>query len=287
MVEEERLPTQNDLHTIILERYTEVYDASLVLRSTIEAAEGNVLAGKPDLKVSPSFLFCIFGKPEIAAKFPSAALATLMALEKAVEIQEPTSDLETIFFIGEQDNKLMATRSEQKPATADLPLPHIETVKETGRQTIAMVHTHPPVDKVLKPSTYHTTGDGREVGDLAAFARMREIRKESIAKGELPDFVEKPLSIILQSDMETETERMLFIMESDRLTSFSKEEYIEHLRQNKHLVEDAESDQEVVNALRQMGYKASAISLSTDYLYEAYSILNLKLPQIIQDLELS
>lgn len=268
---------ENGPYTVIHELYQNSYQNDPEWKTVIEDAKRRVLAEKPNITVSLPFIFYIFGRPEIAARFPTIQLKTLEAFGETPQ--------EFAFFIDEDSNNIFATGDVQKPAAYDLPMPDIDALEAPRRQTIAMVHTHPPLGDILKPSVYFQH-DGKEGGDLYTFSRIWELRAEAIAEGNYPPFAERPLSIIMHSDVDRGTEKILFILESDELAALSKDQYIDHLKKHKDLIDNSNSEEEVVKALREMGYKASMAEITIDALYSEFPILGNQFAQLLQDLGL-
>jgi hypothetical protein len=286
-MKEKRLPNPHNIQDIIFGRYKKSYKEDISWKNIVEQAKQKILAEKPNLKVTAPFILYMFGKPEIAVQFPTVSYLTVAAFGKAVSSRNPKHVQEAGFFLDEESNHIFATRNVQKPAAYDLPNPKTSTIEAPQRQTIAGVHTHPPFSRdPLKPSVYIVDNEGEESGDLFAFSEMHRHRKETMEKGERPCFVERPLSIILQSDIINGIEKLLFILESPEISNLKKEDYIKHLQDNKHLIDEASSEEEAVNALRRMGYKASMVKITSDQLYGQFPIIGIEFKKLLNELEL-
>lgn len=240
----------------------------------IARLEGDFVA-KGATRSDAGFVALLFLKPVLTRNLQLVCARTLADYFRAVRAGDPKLVREHFFFVFYRpDVGVAPTRLPFKPAAYDLPIPEIKTVKDSERRTLAMIHTHPPLDDLLSPSVL--IGEGVEAkGDLRAFYALRS--------GE--SFAEDFLSIILQQDLERDIVKVLILREGKELQELSEEQYMKRLRANKQRVGEAQSEAEVCATLRSMGYLTAYIEAPIGEFF-SYPLIDPDVfKQAIRDLE--
>lgn len=267
-------------------------DTTAPLKQIVNEVEQSLIYNG-NFDITNDFLWLVFLKPQITQQIHLASARTIDRFQEAVRSQNPGLVKELVFFIAyKRSEGFLATEAPEKPAAYDMPVPKIKTVEDPQRQTMVMVHTHPPIDSVLAPSTIvrrtFQKDKTKYAGDLYAFWGMRKLSRESVGiKGrEVPEFIERPLSLILQDHPESETTKLFFIRESEARTTLSEQEYIDQLKRNKKRIIRAKNEQTVQRVLADLGFNSSYLSLPITHFYDYPLLTPDQIDQIAGDLDL-
>lgn len=263
-------------------------------RSFVEDLEQRLIAGG-SFDITRDFLSLMFLKPQITQQLHLVSAKTIDSFQEAVRTQDAKLVKEWGFFVFNRGSEgFFASVAPESPAAYDLPVPEREAVEDPKRQTMVMVHTHPPIDSVLVPSIIVRTAVRKDVrkyaGDLYTFLRIRELSKESKVGSEgreVPEFVERPLSLILQDHPESESTKMLFIRESEQLVFLSAQEYINELQRNRRRVTKAKSEDTMQKVLADLGFHSSYLRLSIIQFYDYPFLLSDQINMVAEELGLN
>lgn len=254
-----------------------------------------VLDGDGKIVINRAFLSFILLDPDCVKEFQLATARTVDAFISAVDKQDSALVTESGFFIDSKYGELFIANAPEKPAAYDIPDPALigleEDVEEDDpeRLTYVMVHTHSlsPSGDPLLPSVILETDDKRYKGDLYIFLALRQMRKKVLEAGEPIGFVEYPLSIILQDNLERFTVDMLIIREGVELDLLNEQTYLQRLIDSTETMTHASSSEEVCGILSDLGFRSSYLEFPVNRFYHYYPFIDLdQLPRITQDLGL-
>lgn len=257
------------------------------LEPIVEDLEQKLIASR-SFDITRDFLFLMFLKPQITQQLHWVSAKTVDSYDEAVITKDPKLVKEWGFFVVNRKSEgFFATEAPEIPAAYDLPVPEIKTVKDSKSQTMVMIHTHPPMDSVLIPSTIVQTEARKDVrsfaGDLYAFLRMREL---SMGK-KRGAFIERPLSLILQDHAESVSTKMLFIRQSKELPVLNPQEYIKELQRNRRRMNKSKDEQTVQKILADLGFNSSYLRLPMTQFYNYPSLWPDQVYAIVEELELN
>lgn len=229
--------------------------------------EGNV-------EIDGDFFFLLFNKPIISQQFQLAVLRTNFSFLEAVKKQDPVLVREEAFFVYHKGGEIIPTMVVNRPAAYDRPMSEIETKEDEERQAAVFIHTHPPfANHVLSPSVILDNENIGYKGDLYSFLAIRKANEEDKAQDKKPSFIRRPLSILLQTDLERLTVKMLLIRESERLADTDRQLYIDLLKQFGGAIKRCQTEEEVCKYLQQIGYQASYLEFALGK-YNSYPFIS-------------
>lgn len=252
-------------------------DLPLEWRNYLGILERN-LATSPSWSYDELLRMC-FMNTSIAKEFQLCAARTLDSFLAALKNQEPKQVMEHAFFIDRHFQKGVSTSViTEKPAAFDREILTYETKEDAGRETLIVVHTHPPLEHVLAPSTIEYSNRERK-GDLYSFVFMR---KNSIDyPSDKSGFTRMPLLIILQDDpFERDATKLLAIRERPDLALLDDSNYVKMLRRYRGRIKQAKSEEEVCTILRELGYFAGFVEIPAPHFYKFPPLL----PEHLNDL---
>lgn len=243
-------------------------DMATICEQTLVSSPTDYLGLRPISQVTQRLIILMATKPDISRQIHTASAKTVEAFIKASSLQDPRGVKEAVFFVFNRGEEgIFTTVVPEKPAAYDLDILQIETVEDKERETMAMVHTHPPLGDVLAPSVIEVRPDGKLVGDLYVFIHMNKIREEAVRLGE-KSFIQRPLSLILQDDLLSFTTKMLFIVEGGSLGSLSDDERIRDLRDFNRKMKAAKKESVVQRILSDLGFNSSFLEIPSEQFYD-------------------
>ncbi len=264
-------------------------EAILSLAPVVENLESRLkrkLALNGQFGIDFDALCLMFVKPQITNQFHLVTARTTDSYIKAVETHDASFVKEWVFFVNNTPQGIQATVAPKIPAAYDLPRPKIKTSKDQWDQTsIMMVHTHPPIDKVLAPSTIIELPEKKYVGDLYAFTKMHDQNQEGSDLSKAPAFIKRPLSLTIQEELESIVIQMLFIRESNALRKLTEDERIRDLKGIKRKMGKARRIKTVQTILNDLGFRSSYLELPSSDFYN-YPFLGPQLTIVAQELEI-
>lgn len=280
---------QSNPRKYFFERYTRElqYDPNLAER--VRMAEHEIAAKKPDLEVDANVLLCMFNKPGIAVQFPLSSLAIARGFDQVRKTGRKRNLLINGFFVLESDGELKVTRAVSPDEHTGTINPALIGAGIPDSQDLALVASLLCQEDVLKPDIKSGIDipDETVASELLVFPKMRKLREDDIKVGKRPQYVKNPLLILKGYQPFQDVERMLFLIETDELEKLDSEGYTAHLKDNQPRMEGVKTDEEAVGVLREMGYKASSLSIPDMQYYGRFPFTTVGLVRVIEELGLA
>lgn len=249
-------------HSIMEERVEWIYNNSEYTETELLPVIENIEAavGKGNTQIDYPLLSLIFLKPQFTRQFHTALARTMTSVFNAAEAHDPNLLKEYCFFIANDPEKGLITTEvfERSPFVESPKLTDEERAKITSiRDSFCLVHTHPVLNESepLKPSVLEESDDSL-VGDLYALRLLGEDR----------GIRNRPLFIIMQQNM-AEVVKLLFISESEETEKLDTPTYVQMLCDKKTLVDNATSQQRILDSLTQLGLNISFLEMPMEDFY--------------------